>query len=262
MRRAVHAEWTKLRTLPSTVWLVLAAAVGTVLLSAAVVASVNTAHCPSPAECFEDTTKLSLTGVRLGQALVAVLAVLVVGNEYGTGMMQVTLAATPRRSTVLLGKAAVVVACVLAAAIPAVLGSLAAGRAILPGNGFTAANGYPALTLADGPTLRAAAGTVLYLVLVALLALGVAAALRDTAGALVSVLTLLYVFPIIGALMSDPQVQKWLDRLTPMTAGLAVQATTSLDRLHIGPWAGLGVLAGYAAAALALGGYVFVRKDA
>ncbi len=61
------------------------------------------------------------------------------------------------------------------------LGSLLAGRLILPGHGFTAAHGYPPLSLGDGPVLRAAAGSVLYLALIALLSLGIATIVRDSA---------------------------------------------------------------------------------
>jgi ABC-2 type transport system permease protein len=119
----VHAEWTKLRTVPSTPWLVLAAVAFTVAASAALTASVDTSLCPSPLECHEDTTKLSLGGVQLGQVAVVVLAVLAITGEYGTGTIQTTLAARPHRAAVLLTKAAVVTATVLAAA----------GRARLPG---------------------------------------------------------------------------------------------------------------------------------
>lgn len=262
VRTAAHAEWTKLRTLASTAWLVLAAIVCTVLVGAAATASADASLCPTPAGCDYDTTKLSLTGVGLGQAAVAVLAVLTMTSEYGTGTIHVTLAATPRRGTVLLTKAAVVTAIVLAAGTLGVLGSLAAGRAILPGNGFTAAGGYPPLSLADEPTLRAAAGTVLYLGLVALLSLGVGAVVRDTAGAVTAVMSLLYVLPIVATFVRDPDWQERLQQLAPMTAGLAIQATRGLDQLPVGPWAGLGVLAAYAGAATLLGGVLFTRRDA
>ena len=82
----------------------------------------------------------------LGQAVIAVLGVLVIGGEYGTGMIRVTLAAMPGRLTVLSAKAVIVTGCALAAGALAVLGSVLAGRLILPGRGLTAANGYvPAL---------------------------------------------------------------------------------------------------------------------
>ena len=110
------------------------------VVSAAVAAAVR---CTS-GHCAEDPAKISLTGIYLGQAVVAIVAVLAVSGEYGTGMIRVTLAAMPRRAAVLTAKAAVVTALVLAAGALAVLGSVLAGRLILPGQGYDPAHGYPA----------------------------------------------------------------------------------------------------------------------
>lgn len=260
--RAVRAEWTKLRTVPSTVWLVLAAVAFTVALSAAVAASVTTKHCPSPTTCPDDLPKVSLFGVRFGQVAVIVLAVLAMTNEYATRMIQTTLAANPRRWLVLATKMAVVTAAALAAGVVGVAGSLLASRGILSGNGFTAANGYQLLSLADEPTRRAAIGTVLYLGLIALLSLGVGALVRDTAGAITVVLSLLFVFPMIAMFVNDARWHDRLEKYAPMTAGLNIQATRGLNELAIGPWAGLGVLAAYAGAALVGGLLVFRFRDA
>jgi len=177
-------------------------------------------------------------------------------------MIRVTLAATPRRLTMLAAKMAVVTGWTLAASVVAVAGSLLAGRLILPGRGIGPAHGYPALSLADGPVLRAAAGSVLYLVLIALLSLGVAAAVRDGAAAIGIVLGLLYLFPILGQLAGNGTWHRHLEQLAPMTAGLAIQATTGLHSLPISPWAGIGVLAGWAAAALLAGGILLRLRDA
>jgi ABC-2 type transport system permease protein len=260
MRQALHAEWTKLRTTPGPAWLLVAAMALTVALSAMVVAAVNYPFA-GPDQVL-DLTKLSLAGIQLGQAVVAILAVLAISSEYSTGMIHVTLTAIPRRPTVLAAKAATVSGVVLAAATIAVLGCLLAGRLILPGHGFTPAHGYPPLSLADGPVLRAAAGSVLYLALVGLLSLGVATAVRDSATAIGVVLGLLYLFPIIAQVVSDPHWRRHLKQLGPMTAGLAIQATTNLRGLPIGPWAGLGVLAAWAAAALLTGGLLLRLRDA
>jgi ABC-2 type transport system permease protein len=258
MSQALHAEWTKLRTVPGTGWLLLATIALTVAVSAAAAAATT---CPS-GDCAVDPTKLSLTGINLGQAVVAILAVLAISGEYSTGMIRVTFMAMPRRTTVLAAKAAVVSGLVLAAGTVAVLASVLAGRLILPGNGFTAAHGYALLSLADGPVLRAAAGSVLYLALIALLSLGVATAMRDSATAIGVVLGLLYLFPIIAQAVSDPYWQRHLQQIGPMTAGLAIQATTNLRSLPISPWAGLGVLAAWTAAALLAGGLLLRLRDA
>jgi ABC-2 type transport system permease protein len=255
---SLHAEWTKQRTVAGTAWLLLGTIALTVAVSAMVSASVACPHT----RCAVDPGRVSLSGIDLGQAVVAILAVLAVGGEYSTGMIRTTLAAMPRRSTVLAAKAAVLTGLTLAAGAVAVAGSLLAGRLILPGRGLTQARGYPALSPGDGTVLRAAAGSVLYLALIALLALGVAAVVRDSAAAIGSVLGLLYLFPILAAAVGDPHWQRHLQQIGPMTAGLAIQATTGLRTLPIGPWAGLGVLAAWAAAALLAGGLLLRLRDA
>ena len=127
--QTLHAEWTKLRTVASTGWLLLGAAVLTVAVSTAADAA---ATCSSSG-CQADSARLSLTGVQVGQAIVAVLAVLAISNEYSTSMIRVTLTAMPRRVTVLAAKAALVAGLVLAATAVAMLASVLAGRLILPG---------------------------------------------------------------------------------------------------------------------------------
>jgi ABC-2 type transport system permease protein len=80
MRLALHAEWTKLRTVAGNGWLLIAAVGLTVALSAVAIAA---QHYTLMAGGL-DTTKLSLTGIDLGQALIAILAVTVMAGEYGT----------------------------------------------------------------------------------------------------------------------------------------------------------------------------------
>lgn len=257
MKDAVHAEWTKLRTSPSTTWLLLATIALTIGLST-LVSSIQ--KCPTA--CDADTTKLSLTGIMLGQAVVAGLAVTALTAEYSSGMIKVTLAAMPRRWRALAAKGVVITMVIIAAGTIAVLGSLLTGRLLEPGNGYTAAHGFTALSLFHGPTLRAAAGSVLYLVLVALLSLGVASALRDSAATLTVVLGLMYVLPALGYVALSSTWQHRIERWTPMDAGLAIQATRDLAKQPIGPWPGLGVLAAWTAAAL-LVGYLLLRlRDA
>ena len=147
------------------------------------------------------------------------------------------------RPCILTRPPAVLAGVVLLAGTIAVGGCLLAGRLILPGKGFTPAHGYLVLSLTEGSTLRAVAGSVLYLALIALLSLGVAAAVRDSAAASGVVLALLYTFPIIAAFVRDPDWQRHLQQIAPMSAGLSIQATTNLRSLPIVPWAGLGVLA-------------------
>jgi len=245
---------------PGTFWLLAAAIAVTVTVSTAAAAATR---CPAGPACPVDTPKLTLTGIQLGQAVIAVLAVLAISNEYSTGMIRTTLTAMPHRPAALAAKAAVLTLLVMAAGVIAAAGSVLAGRLILPGHGFTAARGFPPLSLAEGPVLRAAAGSVLYLALVALLGLGVAAVVRDSATATGAVLGLLYLPPVIAAVLaSNPHWQHRIERYAPMSAGLTIQDTTNLHSLPISPWGGLGVLAAWAAVALLTGGLMLRMRDA
>ena len=190
------------------------------------------------------------------------LGVVAVSGEYSTGMIGVTLAAMPRRPTMLAAKAVVIGALALVAGTMATLGSMLAGRLILPASGFTPTNGFTLLSLADGSTQRAAVGSVLYLALIAILSLGIGAAVRDAATAIGVVLGLLFMFPIVAALAPDPDWERRLQKIGPMSAGLNIQATTGLRELPLSPWAGMGVVAAWAAAALVTGGVVLRLRDA
>jgi ABC-2 type transport system permease protein len=263
LRDALHAEWTKLRTLASTYWLLLAAAALTIGVGAAAAATFSCqAGACVPAVTGADPAKISLSGIDVGQAVIAVLAVMAIGGEYSTGMIRLTLAAMPRRLTVLSAKAAVITGCVLAASAVAVLGSFLAGRLILPGRGLTAANGYQLLSLADGPDLRAAVGGAAYLALIALLAVGIATAVRDSAVAIGIVLALLYLFPIVSSVIPNPDLARHLEQIAPMTAGQYIMATTGINSLPLTPWQGLGVLVLWAVGALLLGAAVLRLRDA
>jgi ABC-2 type transport system permease protein len=257
LAESAHAEWTKLRTMRSSAWLLATVALLTVGFSAIAVSIVR-----CPASCTADATKTSLTGVLLGQAIVAVLAIMVMSGEYSTGMIRSTIMATPRRLVMLSGKAIILTAVVVAVAVISVLGSLLAGRLFLPHNGFTRAADFVPLSMYYGPTLRAAIGSVLYLALIALFSLGVATAVRESAVAMTVMLGLIYVVPILGALILNPHWQHIVSRYAPASAGLAVQVTRDLAAQPIGPWAGLGVLAAWTAAALLAGSLLLSLRDA
>lgn len=146
-------------------------------------------------------------------------------------MIRVTFTAVPRRTAVLAAKATVLAGLAGPAGAVAVGLSLLAGRLILPGSGIGPAHGYPALSLADGTVLRAAFGSVLYL------------------------------FPIIAPVLG-PDRGRHVQQIGPMTAGLTIQATVNLRTLPITPWAGLGVLAAWSAAALLAAALLLRLRDA
>jgi ABC-2 type transport system permease protein len=254
---ALRAEWTKLRTLPSTGWLVIGTVAAMVAVSAGVALAVHVGSGDR-----QDPTKLCLIGIYVGQAVIASLAVLTIADEFGTGMIRVSLAAVPRRLELLVAKAINIAGLASFAGVLAVAGCLVIGRLLLPGDGLNAAHGYALVSIAHGPVVRAAVGTVLYCVLVALLSFGIATAVRDTAVSVGVVLGLLYVLPIAAQAVTDPVWKRHLQQIAPMTAGLAIQATTNVRSLPISPWAGLGVLALWSGAALLVGAVLFCARDA
>ncbi|HEX2499669.1 MAG TPA: ABC transporter permease subunit [Actinomycetes bacterium] len=266
--RVARAEWTKVRSVPSTTWSVSALIGLTVLLSFFVAASVGISGgapgCrPGAAGCGdEDVVMNGLSGVLFGQFAVVAIATLAATGEYATGTMRSTLTTVPKRSTVLAAKASVVGVLCLAAGLVASLAAFLVSQPVLHGNGFVPEQGYPIVSLADEPALRAVVGSGLYLALVGLLSLGVGMIVRHTAAAITIMFGLLLV-PFIAALLLPEHPRELVQKYSPMTAGLAIQRTVErIDSVPIGVWAGLGVLAGWAVAAL-LGGFVMInRRDA
>jgi ABC-2 type transport system permease protein len=257
---ALRAEWAKLRTISGTWWLIVGAVALTVAASAGIAASTHISP-GGPGGASQDPTKLSLIGVDLGQAVVAVLAVMAITDEYGTGMIRVTLAATPRRAITLGAKAVNIAGLAILTGVPAVAGCLFAGHLLLPDAGLDPAHGYALISIAHGPTLRAAVGSVLYLGLIALLSLGIGTVFRDTAVSTGIVLGLLYLPPLLAQLLSGLW-RRHIQQLAPMSAGLAIQATRNIPTLPISPWAGLGVLAAWATGLLLVALAVLKARDA
>jgi ABC-2 type transport system permease protein len=255
MSDALRAEWTKLRTLASTGWLL----GGTVALTTGI--SVAIAAATHESSRGGDPTKLALTGIDLGQAVIAVFAVTVISEEYANGTIYASLAAVPRRVVLLAAKAVNATGLALSAGLLAVAGCLLAGRLMLPAAGLNPAHGYALVSISHAATLRAAAGSVLYLALIALFSLGVATIVRDTAVSIGVILGLLYLPPILAQAVSDP-LRRHILQIAPMSAGLAIQATTNLHALPIAAWAGLGVLAAWAVASVVLGGLLLQVRDA
>jgi ABC-2 type transport system permease protein len=87
-------------------------------------------------------------------------------------------------------------------------------------------------------------------------------AVRDSVLAIGTVLGLLYTFPIVTVVLGNSHGARHIQQIASMTAGLAIQAATSLRRLPISPRTGLGVLAAWAAAALLAGGTLPYLRDA
>jgi ABC-2 type transport system permease protein len=260
--QTLRAEWVKLRTVRSTGWSLLLLA-GVSILFTAWVSSETYTEGGSPGLPGDNDIVLdSLAGMWFGQIAAAVLAVLVITSEYGSGMIRTTFAANPRRRTVLVAKVGLVSAVVLAVGLVASVACFAIGQAVLRGNGFTYENGYPHVSLTDGEALRAVLGTAVYLGLLAAFSVGVGAILRHTAGAITVVLAFVLV-PVVAIDFLPEHLAEPVERSSLIGAGLAIQQTVERpDNIPLSPGAGLLVVTAYATVSVLVALWTVGRRDA
>lgn len=259
MAAVVRSEWTKLYSLRSTVWSLVATVVLTIaigILATAVVAS-RWDDLSLLERLTFDPVRQSLTGLIFGQLPIGVLGILVVSGEYGTGTIRATFSAVPNRPTVLAAKAVVFGAVALLVSEAVAFAAFFIGQSILAGSAPHATIGQPGV-------LRAVIGGGLYLTVLGLFTLGLAAMIRHTAGAISTFVGVLFVLPLI--LQALPQgLINAIGRYLPANIGVTMTSV----RLGVGelghqftPWEGFAVLCGYAVAALAVGGWLMVQRDA
>jgi ABC-2 type transport system permease protein len=254
-RAVVRAEWTKMRSVRSTMW-TLAVTVGLAVGFGTLVgvSQVNGSDTLTPVQRLRfDPTSLSLSGLFLAQMAIGVLGVLMITSEYATGQIRATLGATPRRMTVLAAKAVTFVVVVVTVGLVASFSAFGIGQAIFSGK-------HIGVSLGDPGVLRAVVGGALYLAAVGALGLGLGTILRRTAGAIAALVGLLLVIPLVSTFLPAA----WSDHLTrylPAQAGMSVFRVVP-DATSLSPWTGFAVLVGYAALALIVGGLLLVRRDA
>jgi ABC-2 type transport system permease protein len=260
--QALRSEWVKLRTVRSTAWSLLLL-VGISILFTSLLTSGSSTEGGSPGNPGDNDIVLdSLAGIWFGAIAAAVLAVLVVTSEYSTRMMRTTLAANPRRRTVLVAKTAVVGTVVLAVGLGTSAACFQVGQWFLRGNGFNYEGGYAAITLADGEAFRAVACSGAFLGLLAVFSLGMGAILRHTAAAITLVLAVLLA-PVIALDFLPEHIADWVERLCLMGAGLAMQQTVERpDNIPLSPGEGLLVVCAYAVVPLLVALWLIGRRDA
>jgi ABC-2 type transport system permease protein len=248
--RALRAEWIKLRGLRST-WYTLGCLF---FVGLGITALTSNAAQEAYAEAGAgwDPTKHSLTAYIVAQLIVGVLGILVVTSEFATGLIRTTLAAAPRRSRVLAAKV------VIAAAVAVVAGQVLMFAAFLIGQSLLARQGVPNASLGDPGVLRAVFAGGLYLALIALLAVGLGTIMRATAGALATLVGVVFLVPALAGLF--PSWMSGLFDFWPTIGGAAALAVVpDPDFPH--PWWNLAGLAVGVAGVLAAAFVVLRRRD-
>jgi len=251
---ALRSEFTKIRSTRSTYWTLLALVVVTVGIGA--LASAGAAsHTQGLDRATFDATQQSLAGLYVGQLVIAVLGALTITSEYSTGMIRTSLAVQPRRGVLFTAKAIVFAVVSLITGLVACFASFFIGQAILSSHHLN-------VTLSQPGVLRAVIGGALFLTACGMLAYGLGAILRHTAGAITAAIGLLFVLSILVNFLPQSwqhNVDKWM----PAIAGAQIWTTKNQPGSHLfTAWPGFAVLATYAAVALMAGLVLFRTRDA
>ena len=258
---AMRSELTKIRSVRSTWWSLIALVVITVGIGALFCFGhvQNFSQAPAAAQAhlraqsIRQATEMSLFGLILGQLVIAVLGALTITSEYSTGMIRTSLTVLPRRGVTFAAKAVVFTAVALVTGLVTSFASYFVGQAILSGHHINSTLGQPGV-------LRAVIGGGLFLAVCGLLSYGLGAVLRHTAGAITAAIGLLFVAYVLSGFLPSSwaeHVDKWI----PFNAGGAIWENVSgASMFH--PWTGFAVFCGYAAVALIAGLILFRRRDA
>lgn len=255
---ALRSELTKLRSVRSTWWTLLALLIVSVGIGAAITGgtAAHWAQMGPGDRASMDPTQISLGGMLfIGQLVVAVLGALAITSEYSTGMIRTSLTAQPRRGAVFAGKAAVFTAVALVVAFVASSASFYLGQALLHSTGHAA-------TLSQAGVMRAVVGTSLYVALCGLFAFTIGTIMRHTAGTITTAIGVLFVLPILAHLLPSEwfaDIRRWL----PSSAGDAISVTVGNQPPNLfAPWTQLAVFGIYTAVLLVAAATLFRTRDA
>ncbi|NDU73266.1 ABC transporter permease subunit [Actinomadura sp. DSM 109109] len=256
--RLLLSEWTKIRTVRSTLWtLILLVIVDlgfTALLVGLTVAQWDNTAPADRAQVVADPTGFILgSGFFLGQLTICVLGVLVIASEYSTGMIRASLLAVPRRLPVLWAKAAVFAAVVL------VLGVAVSFASFLIGSAFIGDKAQ--VSLGDDGVLRAVIGGGLYLAMLGLFALAIGAIVRHPAGGITGVIGFVLVLAPLATLLPG-SVGDHIHAYLPSEAGQLIAKSRQGSDDLLTPWQGYGVFALWTGALLAIAAVLLKRRDA
>jgi ABC-2 type transport system permease protein len=253
---ALASEWTKIRSVRSTMWILLTLVVLTIGIS--VLASHGQAdNLPTNNGVvdYQHNTRDLEFGLILGQLVVIVLGAIGVASEYSSGMIRTTLSVQPRRGTIYLAKLLVLTVVTL------VLSEIVAFVSFFVGKGFFSSQGIE-FSLSDTATLMAVVGAGGYLTGCALLAFGFGALFRNTAAGIAVPVAMLLVVAILA---NDALPQSWqvhIDRFIPMEAGFQMWSTVHQPGQDLSGWNGTGVFMIYVVIALIAGFWSFTKRDA
>jgi ABC-2 type transport system permease protein len=252
----LRSEWTKLWTLRSTRWSLAAAVIAMVLLAilVAVVQMNRWSSLSVHDRASYDSIDNGVGGYHLAQLAIGVLGVMIISGEYSTGMIRSSFMAVPRRLPVLWAKVGVFSVVTFVLMLASSFVAFFAVQAIV-------AQHHVQHSISDPTALRAVIGTALFLTVLGILAIGIGAFIRNTAGGIALFVFLLFVLPGITHILPS-SVAESIEPYLPLNAGFAVATSRFDPGPHLSPWAGFALFCGYAALALLVAAIGLVRRDA
>ncbi len=254
--RVIHSEWTKFRSLRSTVITLLVAVVLTIGLGAlfsAVTASQFGKFRPAE-QASLNAVATSLGGITFSQLAVGVLGVLLVTGEYSTGMIRASLTAVPRRLPVLWAKLAVFAAVVLVVSLLASFVSFYLGQGLLSSKGLNA-------SISDPGALRSVIGSALYVTVAGMIGVALGTLLRNTAAGISTFVGLFFVVPPLTMLLPSSWTSNFVQYL-PSNAGGALFGDVRGVANPLSPWTGFAVLCVWAVVLVGAAAYRMRKADA
>jgi ABC-2 type transport system permease protein len=251
---ALRSEFTKIRSVRSTYWTLLAMFV--VVVGFGALASAGAAHGGPHGPNF-DPARQSLAGLYVGQLIIGVLGVLVISSEYSTGMIRTTLTTNPHRGVMIAAKGVVFTLVALVTSLVTSFAAFFLGQALMSSDHISTTIGSPNV-------LRAVIGGALFLTACGVLAFGLGLLIRHSAGGIGAVVGLLFVVTILVSFLPETW-QNHVDKWIPALAGGQVWMATAQppgDTPMFGPWPSFAILCGYAAIAVAAAVILFRKRDA
>jgi ABC-2 type transport system permease protein len=256
--RLLQAEWTKLRSVRSTIWSLVLLCVLTLgftaLFTALTVSQWDKTDAKQQAQIVADPVSFILGGgFQLSQLAICVLGVLVMAGEYSTGAIRASLLAVPKRTPMLAAKS------VVFAALVFVVGELVAFPSFFLGASIVHAKAP--VSIGDPGVLRAVIGAGLYLSVLGLFALAIGALVRHTAGGITGVIGFVLVLSPLAQLLPG-SFGKHVHAYLPSEAGhLIASARQGTDDL-LSPWQGFGVFCLWTGVLLGAAAWLLNRRDA
>lgn len=252
--RVLQSEWTKFRSLRSTVWTLLIGVVLMVGLAALLAAVTSSQFHTLTAEekATFNPISASLGGISFAQLAIGVLGVLLISGEYSTGMIRASLTAVPKRLPVLWAKVAVYAGVVFAIMLAASFGSFLLGQALLGDHG---------VGLGAQGAVRSVFGAALYLTVAGVIGVAAGALIRNSAGGISAFVGLFFLAPPLSLLLPS-SISDAASPYLPSNAGGELYGGASQFGHGLGFGAGLAVLCTYAVVLVGAAAWRLRKADA